>query len=267
MAFTLNPGIPYDPANPRPQSGKHRVLFFRRLKDAQNEDAFKLAFQTEHSRTVANDTSSTPTKDGPINSAAGATVEVPFTAILAKNDPYTARLEEAVYDSDVIECWDVVIDEDMRDENGKYLATYMQGLLNSWEETMNSEENIQLSTTLVVNGRPQKGYLPLNAQMKEAAQYAFRTLAKYTDDESAPDAPTVDPVTSLDDFIEGTAEAGAIVTARNDDTKAILGSTTAESTGGAFMIEIEPQAPGTSIAVVAKDAAGNVSPPTVVTVA
>lgn len=262
--FVAAPKVAFDPANPKPQNGKASVLFFRALKNAATESGKKLAFQTEHSKTITNEVSATQTKDGAINSSAGATFEYPISCILTKNDPLRDMLESAVINSDIMECWEVVIDDDMTNASDQYLATYMQGLLTSWEETLNSEESVTASTTLMVNHIPQKGYLDLTAAEQAAVQYAFRVLAPYTGDETAPGIPTVDAVTTASVAITGIAEAKSIVLAKVGS--AILGSTVADTTDGDFAIAIDPQTLGTVITVVSKDAAGNVSAPATVTV-
>lgn len=264
--FTAEPAVAFDPANPLPQKGISSVLFFRLLKDAATQKGKKLAFQTEHSESISNEISSTKTKDGSINVPAGAAFEFAISAILAKNDPLAAMLKDAAVNGDVVECWEVAVDTDMQNAAGQYFATYMQGVLPSWEEAKNSEENITLSTSLTVNQIPQKGYLDLTAAEEAAVQYAFRTLAEYSPDDAAPAAPTVSPVASTDAIIDGIAEAGAVVTARLISGE-LLGSTVADQTDGDFIIDITPQSGGTVINVVAKDAAGNVSPVTAVTVA
>lgn len=177
--FTATPKVPFDPSNPLPQKGITSVLFFRLLKNAATDKGKKLAFQTEHSEAIANEVSSTKTKDGSINVPAGATFEFSIASILAKNDPLAAMLKAAVIAGDIVEVWEVVNDADIAAADGDYLATYMQGVLPSWEETKNSEENIAISTSLTVNQIPQKGYLTLTTAEQAAVQYAFRTLAEY----------------------------------------------------------------------------------------
>ena len=265
--MVYNPRTPFDANNPLAQAGKTSVLFFRLLKDATTKAGRKMAFQTEHSETIANETSSTPTKDGAVTSSSGATVEFGISTILAKNDPLVRELKNAVFDGDTVECWEVNIDEDIMNEDGQYLATYMQGKLNGWESTKNSEENVTVSTTLVVSGRPQEGYLDLSDAEKASVQYAFRTLAAYAEDASAPTAPTILPVLADGaEVISGTAEAGAVVSAFNTTTDEYLGSTVAEVTGGAYSISVLPLEAGEQIRIVAKDSAGNVSPATLATV-
>lgn len=79
----------------------------------------------------------------------------------------------------------------------------------------------------------------------------------------APEPPSVNVVTDQSTKVMGTAEAGATVEVSVADS--ILGSSTALE-DGSFEIKIAKQAAETKLAVTAKDAAGNVSGETVVTV-
>jgi 2',3'-cyclic-nucleotide 2'-phosphodiesterase/3'-nucleotidase/5'-nucleotidase len=82
-------------------------------------------------------------------------------------------------------------------------------------------------------------------------------------DVTAPAAPEVYEVTNLDTYIMGTAEPGSTVEAKVGNK--VIGTTVAEK-DGYFEIEIEAQKVGTVITVTAKNAAGNVSKATTVTV-
>lgn len=82
-------------------------------------------------------------------------------------------------------------------------------------------------------------------------------------DVTAPAAPEVYEVTNLDTFIIGFSEPGSTVEAKVGNK--VIGSTVAEK-DGYFEIEIEVQKVGTVITVTAKNAAGNVSKATTVTV-
>ena len=264
-AFTAEPRIPYNPNSPLPQKGITSVLYFRLLKNSATDKAEKFAFQTEHSETITNEVNTIKTKDGSINIPAGATFEYSISSILAKNDPLAAMLKGAVITGDVVECWEICTDTDVTNAAGQYLATYMQGVLPSWEESKNSEENIAISTKLTVNQIPQQDYLDLTPTQQAAVQYAFRPMAEYAEDTSAPAAPSAAAVRAANATITGVAEAGAVVTARLISGE-LLGSTVADQTDGDYIIAITPQAQGTVIKIVAKDAAGNVSPVTSVTV-
>jgi hypothetical protein len=89
------------------------------------------------------------------------------------------------------------------------------------------------------------------------------TSTVYVEDKTAPPAPKVNTVTDRSGAVIGTAERGSTVTIMIG-TVSYTG--TASSTTGYFKIAIPFQSAGTIITVTAKDAAGNVSAPTTVTV-
>ncbi|WP_426391353.1 Ig-like domain-containing protein [Variovorax sp. R-27] len=80
--------------------------------------------------------------------------------------------------------------------------------------------------------------------------------ATATVDSKAPDAPTVNPTAGSP--ITGTAEAGSLVTIR-DDSGTLVGSATVTANGTYSVTPATPPANGTQLHVVATDAAGNVS--------
>ncbi|MGJ7505097.1 Ig-like domain-containing protein [Variovorax sp. ZT5P49] len=81
--------------------------------------------------------------------------------------------------------------------------------------------------------------------------------ATATVDSKAPDAPTVSPTAGSP--ITGTAEAGTLVTIRDDSGK-LVGSATVTANGTYSVTPATPPANGTQLRVVATDAAGNASP-------
>ena len=87
--------------------------------------------------------------------------------------------------------------------------------------------------------------------------------ATATVDSKAPDAPTVKPTSG--NTIAGTAEAGALVTVR-DDAGNLIGSVTAGGNGAYSITPTVPAVNGTRLRVVATDAAGNTSQPATATV-
>ena len=152
--------------------GKKLILLFRLLKDASKKKGAKLAFQTEHSTESTLNSDTTITKDGPINTGTSVEEEIPFTCIMARGDEVAEMLKKAHREAEVVEVWEVDITK--KNENDKYPAEYRQGLITSFSKTANSEDLIELSVTLKVNGIAQSGELTLTADQEEVVQYAFR---------------------------------------------------------------------------------------------
>ncbi|WP_313428036.1 phage major tail protein, TP901-1 family [Siminovitchia terrae] len=164
------------------QHGKNKILLFRKLED-QNKEAAKLAFQTEHTFTYSRELEALVTKDGRVIQVGGLEAEVEVNAIQAKDDPLGKMLQEAVIKGEKLELWEVTVDEDLKDSEGKYPAVYAQGYLSEWEDPANAEENVTISSTFTVELEPQFGRATLTAEQEQAVQYAFKDTTTVIDSE------------------------------------------------------------------------------------
>jgi TP901-1 family phage major tail protein len=153
--------------------GKHKVLLFRRLAD-QNTEAAKLAFQTEHTFSYSRSLDRIVTKDGTIVKVGELESEVSIEAIQAKDDPVRDMLRNAVLKGEKLELWEVTVDEELKDTDGKYPAVYCQGYLDSWEDSAGAEDESTVSGNFIVELEPQFGYATLTEEQEQAVQYAFR---------------------------------------------------------------------------------------------
>lgn len=161
--------------------GKNKILLFRRLAD-QDTDAAKLAFQTTHTFSYSRELESVITKDGSIVSPGDLESEVSIEALQSKDDPLATMLKEAVITGEKLELWEVTVDEDVQNEEGKYPAVYVQGYIGEWEEEAGAEDNATMSGTFTVEMEPQFGYATLTEDQQDAVQYAFRdTIAEPTE--------------------------------------------------------------------------------------
>lgn len=160
--------------------GKNQILLWRLLKDAATASGAKLAFQTEHSVSKSRSTDTTITKDGPIVTGGGFEEEVPFTCIMAKDDPVVDLLNSAIADDEVLELWEVNITDG--GEAGKYPGKYRQGVLSELNETKNAEDLVELEGTFITNGMAKDGEVTLTAEQAEVVQYAFRDVTPYTEE-------------------------------------------------------------------------------------
>lgn len=160
--------------------GKNKILLFRRLAD-QDTDAAKLAFQTTHTFSYSRELESVITKDGSIVSPGDLESEISIEALQSKDDPLATMLKEAVITGEKLELWEVTVDEDVQNEEGKYPAVYVQGYIGEWEEEAGAEDNATMSGTFTVEMEPQFGYATLTEDQQDAVQYAFRdTIAEPT---------------------------------------------------------------------------------------
>lgn len=165
--------------------GINVFLLFRKLVEAEKVEAKRLAFQTEHSRTIEGDSSNTITKDGNVNVPGVATVEMDVTSILAEGDTLQDELEQAVIDGSLYEIWEITktetTEEDLAKaaETKKYPATYYQGYITSTESTFGAEDLTELSIGLAINGTGAKGMATVTDEQSQVIQYSFRDTGKY----------------------------------------------------------------------------------------
>lgn len=154
--------------------GKNKILMFRKLKDAATATAGKLALQVDHSIDYAAATSSTATKDGAVTLPGTVAVTVAMNAIVS-DDEVNQMLHEAVVDGEKIECWEVDLDE-AKKSGEKYAALYMQGSLSSWNSPKATEGLETFSSNMLVDGKPQRGFVTLTGDQEEEISYAFRDV-------------------------------------------------------------------------------------------
>lgn len=158
---------------PEMEQGKNKILLFRLLRE-QDTSAAKLVFQTEHTFTYSRELDTVVTKDGQIVTVGGLESEVSIEAIQAKDDETAKMLRQSVIDGDKLELWEVTVDEELQDDDGKYPAVYAQGFLDSWENTASAEEEAAVSSNFIVELEPQQGMATLTAEQEQFVQYAFR---------------------------------------------------------------------------------------------
>ena len=154
--------------------GKQKVLLFRRFADrAEGVDGTKLVFQVDHTFTYNRELDRIQTKDGVIVKVGGLEAEVPIEALQSKDDPTADMLKQSVLKGEKLELWEVTIDDDLKDEEGRYPAVYAQGYLDSWEIGANVEDESTVSSNFIVEMVPQEGFTALSEDQEEAVQYAF----------------------------------------------------------------------------------------------
>lgn len=154
--------------------GKNKILLFRKLKDS-DKDAAKLVFQTDHTFTLTRDMDKLPTKDGTLVKIGELEGEFAgIEAIQSKDDPVVEMLQSSVLDGEKLEVWELTVDEELKNEEGKYPAIYAQGYLDSWELPANVEDEAEISSDFQIELVPQFGYATLTEEQEDAVQYAFK---------------------------------------------------------------------------------------------
>jgi len=170
---------------PEMMQGKNRILLFR-LLDEQDTNAAKLLFQTDHTFSYSRSLDRIVTKDGTVIKVGELESEVSIEAIQAKKDPTYSMLQQAVIKGEKLELWEVSVDEDLKDEDGKYPAVYAQGYLDSWEPGAPVEDEAAISSNFIVELEPQFGFATLTEEQEESVQYAFRDTTPEGEGENTP---------------------------------------------------------------------------------
>ena len=159
-------------------AGKKIVYLYRLAKNASKEAGKNLAFTTENGRTKSKDADSTATKDGTIRTPGAAEVEITATSILAKGDTTVQELEDAMDADELIEIWEVNLDEPKDDGHNKFKGMYFQGYLTEFEITASAEDMVEVSLTFGINGSGKRGDVTVTTQQQEVANYVFKDSVK-----------------------------------------------------------------------------------------
>ena len=160
-------------------SGKKIIYLYRIKEKSKTDDAVGLAFTTENERTKSKDADTTVTKDGTVRTPGAAEVEITASSLLKKGDKFIDELEEALDNDEMLEIWEVNLEEEGIDTNkGKYKSKYFQGYLTELDQTSNAEDNVELSLTFGINGNGVSGYATVSEEQKEIATYVFADTQK-----------------------------------------------------------------------------------------
>lgn len=162
--------------------GKNKILLFRNFAE-RNKSAAKLVFQTEHTFSYNRSLDRIETKDGTIIKVGELESSVSISAIQSTDDPVREMLEDAAKGGKKLELWEVTVDEDLKDSDGKYPAVYAQGYLDSWENPANVDGEATISSNFVVELEPQTGPATLTEEQEAAVQYAFTDTVAINDGE------------------------------------------------------------------------------------
>ena len=156
--------------------GSRKVLLFRVLGD--KDSAAKLVFQRQHTFSYNRELEQIETKDGKVIQVGGLESTVSIEALQAKTDPVRDILKQSVIDGQMLELWEVTVDEDLvnteeGENKGKYPGIYCQGYLDSWEDSAEAGTNASVSTNFNVQLKPQFGWATMTEDQISAAQYEF----------------------------------------------------------------------------------------------
>lgn len=158
--------------------GKKLIYLYRIKSEAATEDAILLAFTTENGRSKSKDADSTATKDGPIRTPGTTETEITATSILAVGDEMIDKLEDAMDEDELLEIWEVNLEEPASTGDNKFKGMYFQGYLTEFEKTSSAEDYVECSLTFGVNGKGKRGDVTVTAEQQEIADYVFQDTTK-----------------------------------------------------------------------------------------
>lgn len=174
--------------------GKDVIAFFRRYADRTKQDAGKVRFQSELSIKSEKNVESTKTKDGVVNSISDGETSGEFKSLAYREDGDTVNMWKEMRKwfkaNDKIECWIVDLGSKKQVEGvDKYDVEYYQGYFKNFELSAPSDDKVELSYEVAIDGNGILHTDKLTETQKQAvasAQYNYHTLEKETDGSGVP---------------------------------------------------------------------------------
>lgn len=165
--------MPTQTVIPEAIHGKNIVFMIRKHADRATKAASSIIFQTDYGRELKADSDATATKDGNVNTSKPASTEVTAALILSTLDDTINTLEEASQKGDLLEIWEVNLQQPVTSSTSKYKGKYMQGTVTSLKIAAKAEDLATADVTFSINGEPQSGEITLSAANKQEIDYAF----------------------------------------------------------------------------------------------
>ena len=130
---------------------------------------------------VNKDADTTATKDGSIRTPSVAEIEITSTSILPKGDKIIGKLEKAMLEDKLVECWEVNLAEEGTETNaGKFKSKYYQGYLTECSISSDAEGSVEIELTFGANGNGADGYATVTKEQQEVASYVYKDVTKET---------------------------------------------------------------------------------------
>lgn len=165
------------------EQGKDIIILLRPMNKAKAQAAALIPFGTSDTESISADTDQTVTKDGVIGTAGSASVELSKEGLMHHNsaDPDATisidDLKAAMKKREKVEAWVVDLSRPAATE-GKYLGTYYQGYLTSFETEAAAEDLASVSMEYSADGVGADGACTVDAKTKEIAAYVFKDTVK-----------------------------------------------------------------------------------------
>ena len=160
------------------EQGKDIVILLRPMSKATAQAAALIPFGTSDTESISADSDTTVTKDGVINTSGAASVELSKEGLMHHNssDPDGTisidDLKAAMKSREKVEAWVVNLSRPGATE-GKYLGTYYQGYLTSFETEAAAEDLASVSMDYAADGVGADGECTVDATTRQIASYVF----------------------------------------------------------------------------------------------
>ena len=155
-----------------PVKGKKMVYLFRVYDNRATDNGTLLAFVTQNSRSTSVDSDTTDTKDGKIRTPGSPEITINSTSILPVGDAMIGKLDAAMLDNKIVECWEANLEEAGSGTN-KYKGMYYQGYITSLEVSSPADGNVEITIEYGVNGKGASGDVTVTDAQQEIAQLVF----------------------------------------------------------------------------------------------
>lgn len=170
--------------NKNPLAGIDSILLFQAIDD-DSPTGMRAAAQTEHTFSLENEMAEEPTKDGTVVLPSTQTSSFEMTCFVVKGDEAQELVEDAAFNKDMLQVWEVYIDEPVEEgtEKNKYKSIYAQSFVEGLEKENPAEGMVELSATLKCHLTPQRGELELSPEfvedIKRSLQYDFQQFGEW----------------------------------------------------------------------------------------
>ena len=152
--------------------GNKLIYLFRRYADRATATGAVIAYTKENTRSTSSNADTVETKDGTVRLPKDPDSTVNVSCYLKKNDEMIPKLDRAVKKCDLMEVWEVNLEEPGASE-GKFKATYWQGYATSIEKSSPADDYVEVSLTFTLNGEGEEGDETVTEEQQAEATYVF----------------------------------------------------------------------------------------------
>lgn len=152
--------------------GQKLIYLYRKYSGRTTGAAVSVAYTSENSKSISANNDAINTKDGAFRTAGTPETTINTTAYFKKSDTALEDLKDALLSSDLMEIWEVNLEEAGATE-GKFKGTYFQGYVSSFDVTSTAEEWVQADISFAINGKGAEGDCTVSQSIIDETSYTF----------------------------------------------------------------------------------------------